>query len=302
MATASSWTVAPEEQGLRLDRFLAERAGVSRRDARELLRLGLVRVDGHRRDESDKGLRLSRASVVRLESGPDALHRLEPRADLPLVELAAGEGWLAVDKPAGQAVHPLRADQRDTLLNAVVSRHPEIVGVGEGGLGSGVVHRLDVDTSGVQVFAFEEAAWRRLREAFRGHRVDKVYRALVHGEVEENGGVTLRLAVVQHRPARVAVVDDRREGARECGLRWRRLRALDGCSLLELRPSTGFLHQIRAMMAHLGHPLVGDRRYGAPELGWADRHMLHASSLQVDELDVQSPEPEDFARVRRARG
>ena len=188
----------------------------------------------------------------------------------------------------------------DTLLNAVLSRRPEIDGVGEGGLRSGVVHRLDVDTSGVQLFATRSETWQRLRLAFRSHRVDKVYLALVHGRVEEHGEARLWLSVLRHRPARVGVVEPENRDARECGLRWRRRAVLGDCSLLELRPDTGFLHQIRAMMQHLGHPLVGDTAYGAPPTAGVERHMLHARSLRLDEIDVSAPEPQDFRRAREA--
>ncbi|NIR59804.1 MAG: RluA family pseudouridine synthase, partial [Gammaproteobacteria bacterium] len=79
-----------------------------------------------------------------------------------LVVLARGAGWVAVDKPAGVPVHPLRADERGSVLAAVAARHPEVQGVGEGGLRSGVVHRLDVGTSGVLLVATAEDAWQRL--------------------------------------------------------------------------------------------------------------------------------------------
>jgi len=162
------------------------------------------------------------------------------------------------------------------------------------------VHRLDVDTSGVVLFATEAAAWERLRGAFRAHRVEKLYRALVSGRMVGEGAVEVELVVVRHRPARVAVQDPSRARAageaRLAGLRWRAVAHGRDATLLEVRPRTGFLHQIRATLAHLGHPVCGDRSYGAPgDASGVTRQMLHAARVAVDEVLAESPDPADFA-------
>src|SRR5690606_6316191 len=164
--------------------------------------------------------------------------------------------------------------------------------------------RLDVDTSGVLLFATEPAAWERLRRAFREHRVEKVYRALVAGALAGEGALEVDLAVVRHRPARVAVVGEGRgpvsPGARRTALRWRALAAGAGATLVEVRPRTGFLHQIRATLAWLGHPVCGDRVYGAPGGFW--RQMLHAARVRFEEVRAASPDPPDFAAALAAAG
>jgi 23S rRNA pseudouridine1911/1915/1917 synthase len=174
--------------------------------------------------------------------------------------------------------------------------------VGEGGLRSGVVHRLDVDTSGVLLFAHEEEAWQRLRHAFQTRRVEKVYRALVCGRLEREGQAEVGLVLARHRPARVRVVgareSKRARGVREGILSWRPLEVYETASLVEVRPLTGFLHQIRAILAHRGFPLLGDRVYGGPaEAGAAPRHMLHAASVRFEEVAATSPVPPDFAAL-----
>jgi len=315
------------DAGARLDRFLAERIGLSRSDARRLLAEGLVLLDGRVRGYADKGLALPPRGVVQVRDarGRRDLQVREPSASsgserdagpglAPLRELARGPGWLVVDKPAGWPVHPLRADETGTVLNAVAARHPEIRGVGdEGGLRSGVVHRLDVDTSGVLVLATDDVQFARLRAAFREHRVEKVYRALVAGHPGEDlapasgewGPETeLVLAVARHRPAQVRVVDDawrRRRPGHPARQRLRVVERFARASLVEVQIITGFLHQIRVTLAHHGHPVLGDALYGHALYGdgttlasAARRQMLHAARLRFEEIAAESPDPDDL--------
>ena len=292
---ARRFTVEEGAAGARLDTFLARALGASRAEARRVLARGVVRVDGRACGPAEKGDALPVGAVVEVARFvPAAAQRPEPEPALALPVLAEAPGWLVVDKPAGMPVHPLREGERGTALGFVAARHPEVVGVGEGGLRSGVVHRLDVETSGCLAFATEEASWQRLREAFRRHAMEKVYRALALGRLEGEGTLELELVVARHRPALV------RAGPRghRVVLAWRALEALRGATLVEVRPVTGFLHQIRAGLAHLGHPLAGDVRYGAREAGdasGAGRAMLHASRLAGAGVEAEAPDPADFA-------
>jgi 23S rRNA pseudouridine1911/1915/1917 synthase len=295
--------VGPADRGRRLDVFLAEKLALSRAQARRLLARGAVRVDGRLLARSAKGRPLALGASVAVEPfrRPEQ-QRVQPEPGAALRVLASGPGWLAVDKPAGTPVHPLEEDEGGTLLGALAALHPEIHGVGEGGLRSGVVHRLDVDTSGALLFATEEAVWQRLRHAFRTQRVEKVYRALVCGRLEGEGRAEVGLVLARHRPARVRVVGEherkRARGVREGILSWRSLEVFEAASLVEVRPRTGFLHQIRAILAHRGFPLLGDRVYGGPAAaGAAPRQMLHAASLRFEEVAATSPDPPDFAAL-----
>jgi 23S rRNA pseudouridine1911/1915/1917 synthase len=297
--------------GARLDAFLSERLGLSRAETRRLLARGVVCVDGRARDAGAKGERLLLGAQVAVAPfTPRADQCILPAPELALTVLAEGADWLALDKPPGMPVHPYREDERDTAAGYAVHLHPEMQGVGEGGLRSGVVHRLDVDTSGVLVLATQDAAWRRLRRAFRRHKIAKRYRAIALGDLEESGRVELDLRVAQHRPARVAVVEPRsaRDPAsvRPTRLAWRVVERFQGGCLVEVDMETGFLHQVRVTLAHLGAPLAGDRIYG-PALdadpSGAARHMLHAASLEFEEIRAASPDPQDFAAVlQRLRG
>ena len=299
-STGESLEVAPAEAGRRLDVFLAERLRISRGRARRLLASGAVQIGARTLAEDDKGLALRAGERVLVIAAVRAdAERIAPEPDAALVVLARGSGWLAADKPAGMPVHPLAAGERGTLLSAVAARHPEIQGIGEGGLRSGVVHRLDVDTSGVMLLATTEAQWQRLRAAFSAHRVEKRYRAIATGRVAADGEIELPLTIARHRPAFVRAAQPGEDAdARRTVTRWRVIEPLRDATLLEVRTVTGFLHQVRATLAHLGHPLAGDRRY-APEgdATGAARHMLHAASLRFEEIEAESPDPPDFAQI-----
>ena len=292
--------VESDRGGERLDRFLAERLGISRARVRHLLEVGRVSRAGRSLGLSAKsqltepGIRFEITGLLRAED-----ERPLPRPDLDWRLVAEGQGWLVVDKLAGCGVHPLRPDQDDTVLNAVVARREEIIGIGEGGLRSGVVHRLDVDTTGALAFATNEALWKRLRGAFSEHRVKKNYLALVAGRFEEARRVDLPLTIKRHHPAHVEVA----EGGHPCRQRVTPIEVFTHATLIEVRLETGFLHQIRATMAQLGHPVLGDAEYGGTGDAMpveAPRQLLHAAGLVVDEIAVEISLPEDFEIVLTA--
>ncbi len=291
-ASASPRTLQVDQAsaGRRLDVFLAERLGLSRAQVRRLLGRGSVEVAGRTARERDKGRSLVEGEEVAVAPYHAAAdERVLPEPDLPLRIVARGAGWLAADKPPGMAIHPYEEGETGTLLGAVVARHPETQGVGEGGLRSGIVHRLDVDTSGVVLVATEQACWQRLRRAFQEHRVEKHYRAVVAGSVEASGEADVGVCMARHRPAKVRVVDEaERASARgvwPVRMTWCPLEVRDDSTLLEIRPETGFLHQIRVVLAWAGHPLLGDRTYAPPDIAArAPRHLLHATRICHDEI------------------
>ncbi len=312
--------VGEQDAGVRLDVFLSRTLEISRAQSRRLLARGSVSLQARILSDKDKGLALpagARLEVASFRRPEEQAPQPEPEggAAMPRV-LAEGDGWLVVDKPAGMPVHPLDEGETGTVLNAVVKSHPEMIGVGEGGLRCGVVHRLDVWTSGALVVATREAVWQRLRRAFAEHRVSKRYVALVEGEFEAGAGgeleMNLGLVMARHRPAKVRVVrpsEPDSPAVRPVSQTVRRIDSYGGeASMVEIRPRTGFLHQIRVTLAHLGHPLIGDRTYGSRARGdradWAEicgarRHMLHAAEVEIDEVHAVSPIAADFDACRR---
>lgn len=301
MPQAQRFEVTREEDGVRLDRFLADKLALSRSQVRRLLAGGKVRLAERSGNASSKGLALCAGEVVEVEpfTAPED-QEAAPEPGLVVPVLAEGPGWVALDKPAGMPVHPLREHERGTALNALRAMHPEIHGVGEGGLRSGVVHRLDVDTSGALLFATRRETWERLRAAFRERRVSKRYAAVVQGSLAEGeeDEIELPLYVTSSRPARVRMA---RAGERGVAThtRWQVVRAGPGWSRLAVEIETGFLHQIRATLTHVGHPILGDALYApAPVARRAPRQLLHSERVAFEELEAQSPLPEDFEPYR----
>ena len=277
--------VSEEEAETRLDVFLAARLGLSRGYVRRLLHRGSVRIGN---EGAVKGVLLRAGDRIQVPAfrSPSEGPVRDDQAELRVLRDEAG--LIAVDKPAGVPTHPLDFDETGTVLNAVVARYPGIVGVGEGGVQSGVVHRLDIGTSGVLLFATREEAWARARKAFADRRVSKRYLARVHGELRREEEVRLRL---EPRGDHMRVV---RSGGREALTHVRPIRIDTDESLVEARPVTGLMHQIRATLASLGHPIIGDRIYGSDRS--LDRHLLHATDIDVEGFSAHSPAPPEIDR------
>ncbi len=269
----------------RLDAAVAQACGVSVRVAKGWITQGRVRVAGRVVKAKGAGVQAGQAIVV---DRPSDVILAEPGA-MPVV-LAEGAGWVVVDKPAGQAVHPLKPEETGTVLNGVAARWPGVRGVGEGGLGSGVVHRLDVPTSGCLAVATAQGAWDSWREAFTQGGVEKRYVALVPAGFEPRGAQAMWLKVTRHRPARVEPVVAETPGARACRLTVLTVEREGNVDRVALRLETGFLHQVRAMCAAWGSPVIGDVDYGGRA---AERLMLHSAGLRCEAVgcDVGSVVP-----------
>ncbi len=282
-ASPRELVVADTHAGERLDRFAARALDVPRGYAQRLCERGILRLEGR---TAAKGAVLTpgmRITVLRFRhprEGPT------PEPDLDLAILAEHAGLVAVDKPAGQPTHPLDYDETGTLVNAMLGRWPRMRTVGEGGLVCGVVHRLDVGTSGVQLFATSQSAWERARNAFVRHRVDKRYLARVHGCIEREAGIELRL---ESRGARMRVVPS---GGHVARTHIRPLQSDGATTLVEARIPTGVRHQIRVSLAWLGHPIVGDTLYGST-LALA-RFWLHAESITLEGFEARAPIPREL--------
>lgn len=193
-----------------------------------------------------------------------------------------------VDKPAGMAVHPSPGYEAGTMTDELVKRYPEMRAVGSAER-PGVVHRLDVETSGVMVFARTARAYLKLRELFERHvDVRKAYLAVTHGAPKPARGTLRNRLAKRADKKRMKVVE---EGGQVAVTHWETLGRAGGLAIVEFTIETGRTHQIRVHAAHLGCPIAGDRLYGVRDR--APRLLLHAVQLDF-------PHPVTGKRMRFA--
>jgi 23S rRNA pseudouridine1911/1915/1917 synthase len=305
-----SLLVEPSEVGLRVDGFLVKRALFpSAAAARRALAAGLVRVDG---TIAKKGHRLEVGNRVDLGESPGAEPVLQATPELVLSVLYLDEALVAVDKPSGVPSHPLRPGEGATVAGAIVARFPECAAASldarEGGLG----HRLDLGTSGVIVAARSREIWYRLRESLSGPACEKIYVAQIVGTFPDSDQVSQEFALPGPRPHSF-VVDcpigrqGRRGGRVLLGAGRQPLPARTEITSIEARSegnlveahlSHGRAHQVRAHLAYLGIPVLGDAIYGQPsDEGPTDLH-LHARAISFlhpttgQSICIEAPLPE----------
>ncbi len=209
--------------------------------------------------------------------------------DIPLDILYEDDALLVLNKPAGMVTHPAVGHWEGTLVHALL-HHCGRSGAGLAVIGGrerpGIVHRLDKDTSGVMVIAKSDAVHRHLSAQFKDHTIDRRYLALVCGKVDRAGTIVLPIGRdTQDRKKVSARTLKPRESATRYVIRER----MKIATLLEVYPQTGRTHQIRVHLAHIGHPVVGDKVYGGrpvrhfaltgPAALVIARQMLHAERL-----------------------
>ncbi len=221
--------------------------------------------------------------------------------DLPIEILYEDAAVIAVNKPAGVVVHAGAGAYSGTLVNRLVHHFASLSKVG-GELRPGIVHRLDRGTSGVLLVARTDSAHRALAAQFAGRTVEKTYLALVQGHVAaESGRIDKPIA---RDPVRRIRMTARLDHGREAHTEYRVRQRFERFTLLEVRIGTGRTHQIRAHMASIGHPVAGDRLYGArPFPALPDRVFLHAWRITFTSPDgdarvtVEAPLPKELARL-----
>ena len=198
----------------------------------------------------------------RVDVEPAELPPLRAEAEpIPLQVLYEDDDLVAIDKPAGMVVHAGAGVNSGTLVNALLARFQSLSALG-GDLRPGIVHRLDRFTSGVILVAKNDTAHRALAALFAGRQVEKTYLALVHGNVQaDQGRIEKPIARdPRHRTRMTARLNSGRAALTE----FRVLQRFAGFTFLEVRIGTGRTHQIRVHLASIGHPVAGDRLYGAP--------------------------------------
>jgi len=285
----------------RLDAEVASRLAIPRAEAQRAIALGGVRVDGLARPKSH---RLAGGELVEVDLAP----ALDLPAEGPPLGLAYRDQHLAVvRKPSGLPTHPTENRRSGTVVNRLLGMGLPLAS-GGGALRPGIVHRLDAGTSGLLVVACDGPTYEALAGMFRRHDADRRYLALVRGVV---GHDRFEVDAPLGRSGARIRVDA--TGGRRAATSFEVRERLERATLLEAAPRTGRTHQIRVHLSAVGHPVLGDGRYGgggddARALGLA-RPFLHAWRIAFDHpvtgerLDLEDPLPKDLARaLRRVRG
>jgi 23S rRNA pseudouridine1911/1915/1917 synthase len=256
-------TAGPDDAGLRLDAFLAAQgAFASRAAAQRAIEDGLVSVNGAARA---KNYRVEDGDGIAVAPVPAAAPAETPVASLDVV--FEDDDVMVVDKPAGLVTHPAPGHHGTTLAELLPP-------------GSRVVHRLDKDTSGLLLVARTEDALDELQRQMKAREITREYTALVEGHPDAERG-TIDAPIGRDRSNRT-VMSTRTDRAREAVTHFEVVERLPRTSLLRVRLETGRTHQIRAHLAAIGHPVVGDPQYGGSASGrkvGLSRQFLHASSL-----------------------
>ena len=293
--------IPPALAGERLDRVVSLLADITRSEAAALVADGFVQVDGVPSLVGKVRLTAGMQIVID-ETGVPGPMAPEPDDSVPCNVVYVDADVIVVDKPVGQVVHPGAGNPTGTLVNGLLARYPDIAGVGEQGR-PGIVHRLDIGTTGLLVVARTQDAYESLVDALAERSVTREYLALVWGHPEANQGVIdaplgrdprdpLRMAIVASgRPARTRFEVIERFGRPKV-------------TLVRCRLETGRTHQIRVHLEGTGHPVVGDATYGgARSQIHLDRPFLHAARLAFthpatgERLEFESPLPGDLQAI-----
>lgn len=280
-----------EGAGLRLDKFLIkELSEQSRAFLQKLIKQDLISVNGKRVKQS---YTLKIGDIVSVEIPEKKEISLEPDSGIKFEVLHEDKNFVVVNKPAGLTAHPSENETGGTLVNGLLAKYPDVVGVGEDRLRPGIVHRLDKDTSGVMIVARNNETFQFLKDQFKNRKTVKKYIALVSGDIKkENGVINFPIARKRNMPTKQVAVRNENQArgtVRDAVTEFKVVRhiKIDGkdFTLVEVSPKTGRLHQIRVHFAAIGHPVAGDMKYGSRDkvsIKNLHRQFLHAESLEID--------------------
>lgn len=295
---------SPEDRGLRLDVFLAQRLkNLTRSQIQLLNRSGAIRIEGH----ADKaGYRIRGGETIEIDLQALGPTSLKPE-HIPLQIYYEDRDLAVLEKTAGLVVHPGSGTNGATLVHGLLFHFQNLSDAG-GEARPGIVHRLDKKTSGLLIVAKNNVAHARLSKAFQDRKIQKTYIGLVHGKMRQQTG-TIELSVGRHPTVRTKMTANPARG-RAAFTEYRVMEEFRGFSLLELKIKTGRTHQIRVHLSAIGHPIVGDNVYGersykefTKKYGPVERYFLHAAELRLNHpttgapLEFRSPLPSELQKL-----
>jgi len=289
--------------GIRIDEFLAQEFfSLSRgeiikniREGNILVNKGIIKPSYHLKesDEIESAISFEREGIM-------------PSNKIKLNLIYSDDNIIVINKPAGIQIHPDSNEKSNTLVNALLARFPEIKNVHEESLGAylrpGIVHRLDKETSGIVIVARNQKSFEELKNLFQNRKVRKKYVALVYGQLKDKRGIiTKSIARAGNYKKQTVAGLKTKTKIRGAVTEYKQLKRFSNYSLVEVRPLTGRMHQIRIHLFSIGHPIVGDKLYKLKSIKsnfLAKRHLLHAEQLDFtlfgQKFSFFAPLPEDF--------
>ena len=285
-----------DRQGERIDRFLSENLeDLSRSYIQKLLKDGSILVNNHTvkanyktNEDDDIIVRIPDPEV------PDILPE-----DIPLDILYEDDDILVVNKPKGMVVHPAPGHYSSTLVNAIMFHCKGCLSGINGVLRPGIVHRIDMDTTGSLVICKTDRAHQILAEKLKSHSITRRYHAIVHGNLKEDAG-TINAPVGRH-PVDRKKMSTKAPCGRPAVTHYKVLERFGDYTYIECELETGRTHQIRVHMASIGHPILGDAVYGPAKCPFKlEGQTLHAKILGIKHpstgqyIEFDAPLPEYF--------
>lgn len=292
--------VVSERDGVRIDRYLSEHCeDLSRSYLQKLLKNGDILVNGN---VIKSNYKVSMGEEIRLEV-PDAVEPEVLPEEMDLDILYEDTDLIMINKPKGMVVHPAAGHSSGTLVNGLLAHCGDLSGI-NGILRPGIVHRIDRDTTGVLIACKNDLAHRDIADQLKIHSITRVYYAIVHGVLREDG--TVNAPIGRHPIDRKKMSINEKNG-KPAVTHYHVIRYSQQFTYVECRLETGRTHQIRVHMASIGHPLLGDMVYGpakCPVVGLQGQ-TLHAGVLGIrhprtgEYLEVKAPLPEYFEELLR---
>ena len=296
------FTISDEYDGIRIDKLLSELIdSVSRSYIKKLIDDNKVFCNGKNVKAS---LVVKENDHISVEIPPVEMPEIVPQ-DIPLDILYEDNDVLIVNKPKGMVVHPSAGHYSDTLVNGIMYHCRDNLSGINGVLRPGIVHRIDMDTTGSVIICKNDKAHQDIAQQLKEHSINRVYNAICYGVLKEDeGDIDAPIGRSASDRKKMAVV---KSGGKNAFTHYRVLKRFpeDGFTLIECRLKTGRTHQIRVHMAHIGHPLLGDEVYGPSRKSKFNTQgqCLHAKTLGFvhpvtkEYIEVDAPLPAYFLHL-----
>jgi len=291
--------VSEEQEDLRIDRYLSEICEeLSRSYLQKLLKNGDVLVNGKGVKASYK---VSPGDIIELEV-PEAVEPEIAAEEMDLDILYEDEDVILINKPKGMVVHPAAGHYSGTLVNGLMAHCRDQLSGINGVMRPGIVHRIDMDTTGVLIVCKNDFAHNSIAAQLKEHSITRKYRAIVHGVIKEDDG-TIDAPIGRHPVDRKKMSINEKNGRRAV-THYHVLKRFAKYTYIECQLETGRTHQIRVHMASIHHPLLGDKVYGPEKCPFSlEGQTLHAGVLGFihprtgEYMEFTAPLPEYFSRL-----